>query len=69
MDINLADILYLFGENAPSLYILLGQNWLDDQLQYLNFQKEFIIPTSRKISIIYYILLTMNFIYDTTHFS
>ena len=38
--------LYLF-----LLYILLSQNWQQDQFQYLRYPKKCIIPSSRNISV------------------
>ena len=33
------------------LYILLSQNWQQDQFQYLRYPKKYIIPSSRNISV------------------
>ena len=76
---HFADIFHLFGEILPVifllhlrciyflLYILLNQNLQQDQYQYLTYQKKCIIPYSRNISVIYYILFPLNFREDLVH--
>ena len=52
-----------------SLYILLSQNCCQDQFLYLTYQEKCIIRSSRNISVIYYILFTLNLKKDMIHFS
>ena len=81
MKIHLADMFYVFRESTPSifplhfryiylsLYIFIKSKLLAGSIPVLNLTKKCIILSSRNISVIYYILFTLNFRKDMAHFS